>query len=123
MPASELIAAGTYAASQNSSVQDNRSNTGVLFMLDVTAAPSGSLTPTVQVYDPAAAAWADYAVFAAITGTGKQWFLLAPLGDGSTDGDLAEVILRPLPQVEWRLELVHGDASDWEYSIGVADIE
>jgi hypothetical protein len=123
MSAETLFASAARTATVNSAETDNRSHKGMLLMIDVTAVTTGTLTPTVQVYDPAEDAWGDFVPFAAISGTGRVWYLMAVGFLAGASGDVAAPVNRTLPMARIRVSMVKSDSSSWTYSVGRAFLE
>jgi hypothetical protein len=111
------LASAARTATTSSPTLLNRRHTGVLVILNVTAASgTGGLTTKVQARDPISGNWIDLvADAAAILATGTYAFEVNPSA-GAASGGVRAAVARHLPQ-EWRITVAHGDASSYTYSV------
>ncbi len=91
---------------------------GVLVWLNITAASgTGGLTLRVQGKDPASGSYFSlHAAPAAVIATGMQVYALYP---GVTGGAVSQPTQIVLPRT-WRVQVTHGDASSYSYSVGAS---
>jgi hypothetical protein len=89
------------AATYYSTEYENLHNTGIILFLNVSAG-TGTLTPTLQAWDPGTQSWVDYgSAFTAQTGVGARMYRLYPHLTASAGLDVPA----PLP-ARWRLKSV-----------------
>ena len=121
----EVLASTVRAATNQSAVFTTRSKT-ILFMVRVTAAGTGTLTPTIQVRNPVDGTFQQYnATPATIGGTGTFLYAVGPgvsafqwsaAGAGAVTTNVNQAVALPMPR-RWRVNVAHSDASDWTYAV------
>ncbi len=111
------LQSATRTATTSSPTLVNRRHTGVLAILNVSAASgTGGLTTKIQGKDPVSGNWIDLlADGAAILAAGTYGFELNPSA-GAASGGVRAAVARHLPQ-EWRVTVAHGDGSNYTYSV------
>lgn len=113
----ELLAQASRTASTAGPDQTNANSRGVLLYLDVTAASgTGGLTVQVQGKDPSSGKYKTLnANPTAVTAIGTTAYMLYP--GASTTGQVQQATSQVLPRT-WRVNVSHGDASSYTYSVG-----
>lgn len=113
-----LLASAAHTTTQQSADQSNLSGNSVLVFLNITVASgTGGLTLRILGKDPVSGNY--YLLNAAptaILATGQYGYLLGP-GCVSSGGSIAQTTAGILPKT-WAIEVVHGDASSYTYSVG-----
>ncbi len=111
-----LLVSAARTATTDSTDQNNGYARGVLVHLNVTAASgTGGLTVRVQAKDPVSGAYVSLnAAPAVVTAVGTFAYLLYP---GAGAGGLTQATSGGLPRT-WRVQVTHGDASSYTYSVG-----
>ncbi|MBW3622702.1 MAG: hypothetical protein KY468_04755 [Armatimonadetes bacterium] len=114
------LASAARTASTASSDLANASARGVLLFLDVTAAgATGGLTLRAQYKDPVSGRYVDInAAPAAVTTASTTAYVIYP---GSTAGG-TQATSAPLSKT-WRINVAHGDASSYTYSVSYSYIK
>ena len=109
-----LLASAARTATVNSSDIVAQFARGVRISIDVTAASATpSVTPKVQVKDPASGVYSNVLVGAAITGAGHVELAVYPGIEASANVAADAPLAR-----EWRVRMEHGDADSITYSVG-----
>ena len=111
------LALATRIATTASPQMRNRWHDGVLVALAVIAASgTGGLTLHVRGYDSSSGSSYDLlADTAPITTAGEYVFLLKTAAGAASNG-VRVVASRPLPKL-WDIQVVHGDGSNYTYSV------
>lgn len=102
-----LLTSAARTATVATSEQKNPKYKGIILFVNVTAATgtSPTLTPHLQVVDPANGTAQDYVVAsAAITGTGEKVYVIYP---GASGGSPTQAVSLPLPGT-WLVNFVIG---------------
>lgn len=104
-------------ATAASPVMPNRRHTGVVVMLNISAASgTGGLTLKIRGLDPVSGNFFDLLSDGApITATGLYVFSLNP-SEGAASAGVRVAVSRHLPQ-EWQVQVVAGDGSSYTYSV------
>jgi len=112
-----LLPSAVRGATTSSEEVTTNTARGVLIFLDVTAASgTGGLQVRLQGKDPASGKWFNLnPPPAARTAIGQDVYVLYPGASGAG----AQSISAPLPRT-WRLQVVHGDGSNYTYSAGAS---
>lgn len=113
-----LLASAARTTTTGSPTQTNYNAKGVLVVLDVTAASgTGGLQPTIRGLDPVTAKVCALTIApTAITATGTYVFEIYP-GSTGTGGVVTQRTSGVLPRT-WVVNIQHGDASSYTYSVG-----
>lgn len=123
-----LTSAARTATATTSDVRTtlNEGASGIMLILDITATPNNTqtLTPSLQVLDPASGKYQTLTAFAALKGeeigatatTATYVYTLYP--GGSETGSVAkhEVQALPVPSV-WRAVITHSSTGSWTYTL------
>ena len=88
---------------------------GVIVVVDVTAAGTGSLTVTIEGYDPASAKWYTILASAALVAIATT-MLAVYAGANAVANSRADF---PLPRI-WRVRAIHNNANSMTYSVGAS---
>lgn len=88
-----------------------------MFVLNVTVAGTGTLTPSFRLMDDAADEYWDFwTIAAAITGTGRYVYLCHP-GEPTASGVVTELFPRHIPMAQnMQVQIAHSDGSSWTYT-------
>jgi len=117
---SSILTSALRTATTQSSDQTNTGSRGVLIFLNITAASgTGGLTLRILGKDPVSGQY--FYINAApttITATGQYGYVLGP-GCMSYGGSLQQTTATILPRV-WAVQIVHGDGSNYTYSVGAS---
>lgn len=107
------------------------SGRGLQIVLDVTATPNDSqtLTPSVQVYDPASQKYVTYTAFTALTASGlgasptaeTYVYTLYPAAAETAATSKHEVQALPLP-AWYRVTFTHSSTGSWTYTASVSEL-
>lgn len=121
----EALASAVRAASTNSADFTNIGAKGVAVCLDVTnIAVATTLTLHLQWLCPSSGNYEDLAIAAAaIAAVSTNTYILYPTNMSIPGGgsDIVELFEVPLPTT-WRIRVVHSDANNITYSIGISYI-
>jgi hypothetical protein len=114
-----LLASATRTSTTSSADQTNYNGRGVLVYLNVTAASgTGGLTLTIQAKDPVTGTYQTLnSAPTAVTATGFKTYELYP--GAATTGGLTQAVQQPLPRT-WRVQVAHGDSSNYTYSVSAS---
>jgi len=112
-----LLASATKTATNATAKLRNRHVRGVLLLLNVSAASgTGGLTVRIRAYETISGNTINLlADTAAITATGTYGFLLHPNAGAAADG--IRVSRAFLLSQDWDVQISHGDASNYTYSL------
>lgn len=113
-----VLPSAARTATTSSADQINRNGRGVMVFLNITAASgTGGLTIKIQGKDPVSGNYISiYTAGSAATATGTFPAVVYP-GVGTTISGASD----PLPAT-WRVQVQHGDASNYTYSVGASVI-
>ena len=113
-----VLPGATRSATVQSPDFTNNNFRGVMIFLNITAASgTGGLTLRVQARDPVSGNYfALHAAPAAVVATGLQVYVLYP---GVTGGAVSQPTQIILPRT-WRVQVTHGDATNYTYSVGAS---
>ena len=113
-----VFPAATRSATAVSPDFTNANFRGVMVFLNITAASgTGGLTLRVEAKDPVGGGYfALHAAPAAVVATGLQVYALYPGVSGGAVSQPTQIIL---PRT-WRVRVVHGDATNYTYSVGAS---
>jgi hypothetical protein len=94
---------------------DNRSAAGLVLRCNVSiGAGSGTCSAVVELYDPAADSWGEYADFGPLASAyGEEVLLLDGRGDATPADAVDYWLARSLPQGLWRFRYKKSDGSTW----------
>lgn len=114
----QVLASAARTATTASSMFTNRNARGIIVELNVTAASgTGGLTLHIQERLSVVIASAVNVAPTAITTTGIRYFVVYP---GATETNknaaIAQVVSQPLSR-QWRILVLHGDASSYTYEV------
>ncbi len=113
----ELIADGTYSATQASADQVNYNARGIAIVFDITAVPgTDTVTIRLQMKDAVSGKYITLAEDSAQAGMATRLLIVYP-GIGSASGAINVAASFPLPRT-WRVQVSHSAASNFDYSVG-----
>ncbi len=116
-----VLASAERTATTQSGTFRNQSNTGYLFVLDVTAVTdTPALTFVFQIQDVASGKWVDFmtAGTAVATVSTSVYIVRYDWEDTDTTTDITEILTHNAPLGVWRVQITHGDADAATYSVG-----
>ena len=116
-----LLSSTPRTATTATADQTNLSHRGVVLFLDVTAAPGGGETLTVEIQgkDPTSLKYVPLATFTAVSATGTTAYTFYPGAVETVAVAGHEVQGLVLPR-SWRTRVVHSAAGSWTYSLGAS---
>lgn len=107
----------THSSQLYHNVDINTNVRGMLLTLDVTAATATpSVVMTVEWYDAASDSYETILTAVAVTGIGKDSYLIYP-ESAAASGAITQVVNFPMPSV-WRVTMTHADTDSITYSLG-----
>lgn len=106
-----LLASAARTATTSSAIQTNHNARGVILLVSVTVAGTGTLAPRVLDED----SLTTLGQFVAIATTGTYGYVVYPGATATTTG-LSGAASAPLPR-GWFAQMVKDDASSWTYSV------
>src|SRR5262249_43377371 len=105
----------------SSAAQTNRGHRGLMVFISITVAGgSGSVTLTIEGYDPVSTNWVILnGGAAALTGAATTGIELSPGASGATvaSSNIIQRIGGGLPRT-WRVNVVPSGGASWTYSVG-----
>lgn len=109
-----VLASAARTATVDSADQTNHNARGAHVIIDVTAiTATPSITPKIQVKDPASAKYYDVLVGVAITAVGTTVIKVYPGIAASANAAASDILGRT-----WRVRVEHADADSITYSVG-----
>ena len=109
-----VLASGARTTTQTSADRVNYDGTGLLLVVDVTSAGTGSITPKIQGKDANGVYYDLWTAAAAITTNGTKVYAIHP--GAATAGNLTETIQQLLPRV-FRTVITANNANPVTYSV------
>lgn len=105
-------------AAETPSEWTNQGANGIVVIVDVSAAGGAapSITPAVEVQDPASGEWLDILGATALTATGTAYYVIYPSASG-TEGAVTKSVSQPLPR-DFRINVTHDNTDAITYSVG-----
>jgi hypothetical protein len=114
------VAAAAYTSTQTQADQTNPTAKGIMIVVNVTSAGTGSITPEIDVKDPVSSAYVSImTASAAIVANGTYTYLVYP-GAASTAGTnngLTQTSQNVLTRT-WRVKVTANNANSVTYSVG-----
>lgn len=117
-----LLTLAARTVDTQSATQTNAAARGVLITVSVTAVPGGAetLQPVLQVWNVAAGSWANYHVFATISGVQGYVYLIYPgVQTTGLTGSLTAAMSLALPRT-WRWRMAPSAAGSWTYAVSAS---
>lgn len=111
-----LLALAERTATVNTEEQHNLRQRGVIVTVNVTSAGTGSITATIQRWDPAAG-WVTVLASAALTTDGAVTLTVYPGFTPSANAVASAVLPR-----KWRVNVTHNNANAITYAVGISTL-
>jgi len=113
-----LASAARTADTYSDAMHNDKGYKGLLLFFDVTADPaSASVTPKIEMWNPATQEWEAYLSGTAKAAVAETQWIVYPLYDLATALGLTDENPVPLP-IQWRLFMDAADTDSLTYSVG-----
>jgi len=112
-----LITSASRTATNYSDRQENLRGRGVIATINVTTAGTGSVTLSIQRYDPATGAWVDMLASAAVTTATSASITIYPGLTAAANSVASAVLPRG-----WRVAVTHNNANAITYVVGISTL-